>query len=818
MIIAVGTSRMSTQWKRTSISWPKLMERFAETVRTRETMAEYKDMPKDRKTNIKDVGGMVGGELSCEQRKNEFLLNRCILALDIDYGTTDTWEEMTTLCDWECFMHTTHSHTPDKPRYRMYFPLKRPVTKEEYAPLGRMVASMINIELFDDTTYEAARLMFWPSTCSDGEFKYWHQSGDWIDPDAVLSAYADWRDESSWPVSSRVTREIRKAHGNRQLDPRLKGGIIGAFCQVYTVPAAIDRYLPDVYVKSSEMPDRYTYTGGSTSNGLKIFDDGLFAESWHETDPAHGRLCNAFDLVRLHLYPNLDEKKSLSEMYIRLDKDEAVQKRYYEMLFTSNGMPFDDGFDEDQLRRDKMDLTETGNALRLKDKLGEFMCYNPSAKWCVWTGKIWELNAEDAAMHNVMWLNDIFREWSMKLCRDSKPEDVEKLKPKEYPIEYQQALKAYAWAEQSRNSSRIVNTLKLTRAAMKDADMDDFDADPWDLNTPIGIVNLKTGEVIPHAPGHRCTMITEVSPLFDAPHPRWDAFLDLVSCGNEDMIDFLQQVAGMSLVGQVYEEGLIICWGSGSNGKSTLFEIWLALMRQYGGSVRNEVLMGNRLGTEVAGANQLRGKRLVVASELENQQVMSNSLLKRLTSRDEISANVKFAEPITFKPTHTLVIHTNHLPRLKDVDYGTIRRIIVIPFNATISQDDKQNDFAENLVREEGPAILAWMIEGAIRFYNNGMKLKKPACIREASERYIEGEDLLNRFIRDCCEIVPDKGEYIGQLYVRFKTWCEEEGIHCSLGRNKFGDELISKKKLTKKSDNRGVKLMGIVLQDDEEI
>ena len=817
VIVAVGTSRKSLEWKNKDVSWEGLVKRFSRTHITEETEAEYKAMNKDRRNNVKDIGGIVGGELSGPQRKRENLVNRCILALDIDYGTADTWDDYQMMCDWECLMHTTHSHTAESPRYRMYFPLSRVVTPEEYAPVARMVASMINIELFDDTTFEASRLMYWPSTCKDGEFKVFRQEGPWINPDEILSRYVDWKDESTWPVSSRMHQVIRKSIKDKQADPRSKNGLVGAFCRVYDIHEAIAKYLSDEYEATDE-PDRYTYTKGTTSKGLKVFQEGLFAQSWHDSDPAHGRLCNAFDLVRLHKFPEMDEKTSFQAMMTFLDGDERVQEELDKMIYGSAAAMFDDGFDEEELERDEMDLTETGNALRLNDRFGMYMCYNPSLKWCTWDGVKWVSNSENMSIRNVMRLNDQFRKWTIGLLEKNPMALDEEGKPKkEQTPERERALKAYAWAIQSRNWSRINNTLKAARGTMKEEKTDSFDRDPWDLNTPLGIVDLKTGEMKPHSPGARCTHITNVSPDWNMSREIWNSFLDLVTCGDEDLKKYLQEIAGMALVGEVYEENLIMCVGNGSNGKSTLFEIWMDVMGDYAGAVRNEVILGNRWGNDVAGTNQLRGKRLVVMSELEEKQIMSNSLMKRMTSRDSINANVKFAEPITFKPTHTLILHTNHLPRLQSVDYGVVRRVAIIPFNATIQEKDKRTDFAEEMLSTEGPAILAWMIDGAVRFYSNHMTIQKPTAVLEASKSYIEGEDLLFRYIESNCRMAAGAKAYVSNLYQDFRTWCADEGLQKPpYGRNQFSRELQKRYGLQSGHDNKGTCLKGIALSDDD--
>ena len=248
--------------------------------------------------------------------------------------------------------------------------------------------------------------------------------------------------------------------------------------------------------------------------------------------------------------------------------------------------------------------------------------------------------------------------------------------------------------------------------------------------------------------------------------------------GDEDFERYLQMVAGMACVGKVYEEGLVISYGPGSNGKSTLFAVWQELLGSYSGTIRNEVLVGNKNGSEVQGAAQLRGMRLVVTSELEEATRMNLSLLKRLTSRDRISARPLYQDPIEFTPTHTLILHTNHLPRLSSCDDGTKRRIAIAPFTMSIPPEKKISDFAEVLVREEGPEILGWMIEGAVAFYKADMKLAKPKVVLDATAEYFAGEDKIGRFIIECCEVAPEARTASSHLYRVYCDWCKAENLY----------------------------------------
>lgn len=308
MKIAVGNSRMDKKWKNRDISWEDLCARVGSTIRTTETVEEYRKLKKGAQDNIKDVGGFVGGQLREGRRKNGMVLCRSLLTLDMDYGEPGIWDEIDLLHDFRCCVYSTHKHTPEHPRLRMIIPLARDISEEEYPAVARMVAKEVGIDLFDDTTYEACRLMYWPSTSANGEFFYKTKDGPLLDPDAYLAKYADWRDASTWPVSSRQSEAVRRSI-TQQADPLEKPGIVGAFCRAYTIEEAIETFLSDVYEPSS-MNGRYNYIPADSAAGVVVYD-GKFAYSHHATDPVCGKLLNAFDLVRLHKFLELDENVGL---------------------------------------------------------------------------------------------------------------------------------------------------------------------------------------------------------------------------------------------------------------------------------------------------------------------------------------------------------------------------------------------------------------------------------------------------------------------------------------------------------------------------
>ncbi len=303
--LSVGNSRMEKKWRAVTMELDEFRDRIFATTRTAETVAEYKKMTKAQQDGIKDIGGFVLGTLKGGRRKKETVLTRTGLSLDMDYASPDVIEQVEMFFSFRCFFYSTHKHIPEKPRLRLIIPLSREVTPDEYMAVARKVAEEIGIEQFDDTTYEPSRLMYWPSTSADGEFICKEISGDILDPDTILAKYTDWHDTAEWPVSKRqqtiVQREIKK-----QADPLAKGGTVGAFCRAYTITEAIETFLPDVY-KHSAMPGRFDYIPADSQAGVVIYED-RFAYSHHATDPACGRLMNAFDVVRLHKFGDQDAK------------------------------------------------------------------------------------------------------------------------------------------------------------------------------------------------------------------------------------------------------------------------------------------------------------------------------------------------------------------------------------------------------------------------------------------------------------------------------------------------------------------------------
>lgn len=342
--IAIGMSVSSKVWKNTKTTWSNLVQKLATPVVTAETYKRFMSATKEEQSKIKDVGGFVGGFLTNGRRDKTNVLYRQLITLDIDFSHENFWWDFTMLFDCAAVIHSTHKSCPEKPRHRLIIPLDREVSQEEYQAIARKVAGDLNIDLFDQSTFDVNRLMFWPSVSSDMEYYFEFQDGPFLEADYILGLYNDWHDTSEWPTATDSTDVIMQAI-KKQENPEDKKGIIGVFCRTYTIQEAIETFLSDVYAPAGE--GRYTYINGSTAAGLIVYDD-KFAYSHHGTDPAGGRLCNAFDLVRIHKFDHLDtgkekedkDKKSFKAMEEFASKDANTKKHIAEEKFAEAKFEF----------------------------------------------------------------------------------------------------------------------------------------------------------------------------------------------------------------------------------------------------------------------------------------------------------------------------------------------------------------------------------------------------------------------------------------------------------------------------------------------
>lgn len=388
--ISVGKSRFEDQWKNKKMLWTNLVAKLKIPVTTPEAYAEYKKMSKADQDKIKDVGGFVGGFLKNGRRKADSVECRQIISLDLDFAPVDFFDTLEILADYACCVYSTHKHSLETPRYRLLIPLNREVTADEYEAIARKIAEEIGIDYFDDTTYQPSRLMYWPSVSSDGQYFYSYLDYPFLSADSILAKYPDWTDTSYWPESSRAAG-IRKKQADKQGDPCEKSGLIGAFCRTYTIPEAIEKFIPDAYIKC-DTPNRYTYSGGSTAAGLVIYEDEKFAYSNHGTDPASGKLCNAFDLVRIHKFGAQDDEAGADTPTTKLPSykgmvefvrsDNEVRLRLHEERQENAKEDFDREVDDNSWVT-KLDLDKQGGIENTLSNLTLILRNDPNLKGIV---------------------------------------------------------------------------------------------------------------------------------------------------------------------------------------------------------------------------------------------------------------------------------------------------------------------------------------------------------------------------------------------------------------------------------------------------
>lgn len=428
------------------------------------------------------------------------------------------------------------------------------------------------------------------------------------------------------------------------------------------------------------------------------------------------------------------------------------------------------------------DFSDAGNAEVFCRIYRDRIIYTDSRGWLVWNGRAWEANDHRAhqlaADLSAAMLDEAQKEYREALHRKA---DAEATKAEGGEVEDEEKIKKAVkagkeylnHAQQLRNERRIKAMLELSRHELA-VDPAILDANPAELNTPKGIVNLITGSIRPNDPAAYCAKITSCGPGTQGAE-LWMDFLNTITEGDDKLAGYLQLVVGMALYGKVYEEGLILAIGSGRNGKSTFLNTLSTVLGDYAGEISIETLTTDRQdrGPELV---ELRGKRLVLAGELEEGKRLSVATVKKITSTDRITAAAKYRQPEAFTPSHTLVLHSNFLPRVGSNDDGTWRRLRPIEFKAKIPEGKGISNYADKLVEDAGPAILSWCIVGAIDFARNGYKLTTPDVVAVTAEEYRRREDWLENFLEERCALEPEARAPAGELYQIYRQWAEDAG------------------------------------------
>lgn len=334
------------------------------------------------------------------------------------------------------------------------------------------------------------------------------------------------------------------------------------------------------------------------------------------------------------------------------------------------------------------------------------------------------------------------------------------------------AAKAYQqFAVKRRDSKNITSTLKESRP-MLEISPRDLDADCFALCTPEATYDLRKGMAgaREHLPEDFITKITSVSPNYKG-QQIWLDCLDLIFQSNQELIDYVQMICGLAAIGKVYVEALIIAYGDGRNGKSTFWNAISRVLGLYSGNISADTLtVGCRRNIKPEMA-EVKGKRLLIATEMQEGARLNDSTVKQLCSTDDVFAEKKYKDPFSFKPCHTLVLYTNHLPRVSASDDGIWRRLIVIPFNAKITGSNDIKNYSEYLYDNAGGSILAWVIEGAKKVIESDYQIPVPECVQNAIDEYRSQNDWFGHFLSDKCEIDPSYKESSSSLYQAYRNY-----------------------------------------------
>ncbi len=318
----LGSSRQAAVWHPALMDIEELWARLVTPIRTPETSAQYHKMKKGEKDAIKDKGGFLAGTLKGSRRKKSDVVSRSMVTLDCDKLNPAFFDEYEFLGSYFSFVYTTHTHLPEAPRARVLIPLTRDVTPEEYNAIARYLADETGMEMVDPCSFEINQLMYWPTASSDGEYICRRYDGDWLDPDAYLAGHPNWKDCASLPTAPAEKAAVDRQR-KKQEDPLAKDGAVGAFCRAFSPQQCMRTFLSDVYEETDD-ENRWGYIPSDSIPGVVVYDD-RFVYSHHASDPAYGRLLNAFDLVRVHLFDDEDPKKSFNEMLEFAARNEEVQ-------------------------------------------------------------------------------------------------------------------------------------------------------------------------------------------------------------------------------------------------------------------------------------------------------------------------------------------------------------------------------------------------------------------------------------------------------------------------------------------------------------
>jgi putative DNA primase/helicase len=706
-------------------------------------------MDKEQRNKTKNGAAFVGGSVINGSRRKENVREKCLIGLDADNafgGFTD--DVANALGDAAYIVYSTHSNNPSKNnKMRVIIPLSRIVTAVEYEAISRKIADRIGMSYFDHTTFEANRLFYFPSCPSDVVPVFISNGYEPLEADEVLAEYTDYLDVEQWAKhrdeTKKLTTELTKIG-----DPTTKTGHVGLFCRAYSISEAIAEYLNEVYVPTDDSCTRYTYTHGTSFGGAKVHDDGKHLFSRHQSDPANTGTCfNAFDLVRVHLFSELDAD-------IAPQTNTSKRPSFLAMMALVDGDKRCNGLKADELQNEFADDVSGERDIPAKVLFFENKRFVPKrmGDWFMTGRHAFVLNKELYIYKDGKYISgeDTFRQVA-----------AEKLGTEYTPARIRDSLIYLLDILPKYTTDEVLNT-------------------PVDiLNCKNGLLNLNTFELMEHTPNF--ISVTQLEAAYDptADDSLFYEFMSKVVRPEEVLV--VEEMLGNILIPSMEYEKAFILFGEGQNGKSTLSDLMLRFLgtsNVYGASLHE--LTENKF----AKAN-LYGKMANIFPDESGKMLEDSKVFKTLVSGDSVTAEHKGRNAFTFKNRAKLIMSCNEIPKSRDKTDGNFRKYIIVEFPYKFEGKEMRRRLAS--WAELPSAILNVAIKGLKR-----LRMNERFTETERQKALINDlradSDSVYAFIRDRIVVTKDKADRISMsdLYSAYTTYCYSEGLK-PVGQKEFG-------------------------------
>lgn len=583
-----------------------------------------------------------------------------------------------------------------------------------------------------------------------------------------VKAYADLKD--------RLIADFPYFDDGAKDSARFLFGVKDAEVEVYDGEITIDEFLADSF---EDWDAAQSQIGEGSRNTTMSHYAGRIIKRLGNTDEAYQQFLKEAEKCS----PPLDDAE-LSHIW-------ASAVKFGAKVAAQEGYIPPEQYNQDFLLMPE-DFSDVGQAIVLSREYENRLRYSPSTDYMVFNGSFWEEsqpNAQGIAQElTARQLEEAENEiercmkemsengaWAMLAAMGAKKAMAA------FNTVQQRSFDKYERAETYRKYAIKRRDTKYISAALKEArpmiqiEQRILDSDEFLLNMPSGTCNLRTGAIQEHNALDYITKQTAVDPSDDGA----DIWLDAIHTffqGDADLIRYVQEIVGLAAIGKVYIEALVIAYGEGRNGKSTFWNTVARVLGTYSGNMSADTLTVGCKRNVKPELAEAKGKRMIIAAELEEGMRLNTSNVKQLCSTDEIYAEKKYKAPFSYIPTHTLVLYTNHLPRVGAIDKGTWRRLIVIPFNAKIEGKADVKNYSDFLFKAAGGAVLSWIIEGARRVIANDYKIVQPKVVQDAIQKYKDNNDWLSHFLEDCCEVDPSYEAKSGEVYNAYRSYCNQMG------------------------------------------